>query len=135
MEIKDWRVLKCTRCGNTGGAYYAPPLPKDKELKYFEKDMYESDYQVKVTDNGMFEKNCDCGGTMKEVDPSEWPLNVVKEVIGSMMEDDNRHSLVKLGHAFDECMKKAGIFERQRTAALVNFMRQYDTTGSVCNWP
>lgn len=134
-EGLGFRVLKCRECGEFDGIYYAPPLSEDEQLKELEIKEYESDFDVEVSrTDGKFISKCECGGRMEEVDIEEWPISMLKEVIGNIMEDDNHHSITSIGNTFDRCMGEAGIEEEQRSKTLINYINMYLETGRVAGY-
>lgn len=131
MEARDFKVFLCPDCKNRDGMYYMPPLSKDETLRKMELNEFKEDFGIEF-DGKNFHAVCDkCGKKMHEVPFEQWTTEELREAIGNMLEDDNRHSSTNIGWIFDDCMKSAGIEKEKRADALRAFAERYSKTHSL----
>ena len=124
MNIKDFKVFACPDCGHLRGLYYMPPLSEDEHWRQRELEEYKRDFDIDFTD-GTFVTICpECGKQATEVPFEEWTAEELKEAIGDVLEDDNRHSITGIAGLFEVCMEEAGA-ERNTVENALRKLAEY----------
>ena len=57
---------------------------------------------------------------MVEISCNNWSEQMCSEVLGNMLEDDNRHSLTGIGYLISDIMKKKNFTKEQRVDVIKN---------------
>jgi len=86
MDINDWTVGKCNKCGKDAG-YYCGDLKRD----------YEPD-----------DLKCSCGGEIVPVPREEWKAEDYSEIFGNHLEDRNHHWMTQMPNNLLNILKSAG---------------------------
>lgn len=131
MKMNDFKVLKCEKCGNTS-ILYAPPLSNNPELRKMELEEYKTDFEVEISDDFKFTDNCDrCGEARKEIPLEDCDASIFSEILGNLLEDDNRHSVVSIGSLIIKIMNDIGINEKDKQQFMYKFLEHYNETHSL----
>lgn len=133
MDKTDFKLFRCPHCGDNYGFYYMPPLSSNPEWRQRELKEYEEDFDVRLKENGKWALTCGrCGKEFEETEPESYKADDHVEILGSLLEDDNRHSITNIGNVFKDCMISAGIEEDKTAAVLGNIVERYSKTHSFC---
>lgn len=136
MKLNDWKVLQCSELkpeqvnkpnnGHTERGVLVVYAPWQGECcdEMNTKELVR-DYGVTVAVCGedektyVLEKSCECGGTMKQLPVEEWPANELAEIIGNILEDENRHRIVGIPFAMWQAMNSVGLEEEKNREVLL----------------
>lgn len=101
MKISDWHVME----------------QENKHHSLFYGDLSEFDED-------------DLEGLI-EVPYKKWNIGDFTEILGSMLEDDNRHSMTSLGSFIVSMLEKANISEEQQLIVIKNIVEHYSEYHSL----
>lgn len=131
MKMNDFKVLKCKKCGHIS-IFYAPPLSKDPDLRQRELEEYKTDFEVEISDDFKFSDNCNkCGETRKEIALKDCDASTLSEILGNLLEDDNRHNVTSIGSLINKIMDDVGINEKDKQQFMYKLLEHYDETHSL----
>lgn len=124
MKKTDFRVCKCTKC-NKFTSYYVGDMTPDEIKEEFD-DVDIVDGKIHST---CYSSNCD--GQFVEIDEENYSPNIISEILGNMLEDDNRHNLTSIGSLFNDLMTNCNISEDDRRKVLMELLNYYDNNHSL----
>jgi len=125
MKKEDFLVMECDKC-NRQMMYYAP-IKDINELR----DEFDEEFDII---DGVISVGCGCSrcqGTLKEIPECEYSTSTICELLGNLLEDNNRHNLTSIGHLFNYIMEKSNISENERRMALVELLNYYDQNNTL----
>lgn len=104
MKINDWHVMKSVYTDNNKTSYFYG------DLSEFEPE----DYALLV-----------------EAPIGEWAKEDFVEILGNMLEDDNRHTLITLPNLLVDIMCKSNISEEHQLLMMRNLTEHYSEKHSL----
>ena len=115
MDLKYFTVLKCEN-GHSNILYGS----KDDIMEDFKED-----YELDIVD-GEIIGTCDiCGEKVEEIPYEKWSEDEIIEVLGDLLEDDNRHGLIRIGRVISDIMKERHYSSEQRSDVLQGLLKYY----------
>lgn len=123
MQKSDFKIMTCNKCHKRH--YYYAPFTKDKG----EIEEYKNCFEVEIDENFHFSGKCNCGGNLTEAETLT--SNDCIELLGNLLEDDNRHSITGIGRVISNCCDAAGADENIKTNILKSLLDYYDNYHSL----
>ena len=118
MEINDFKVMVCDKC-HARHYYYAPYTTNEDEI-----EEYKVDFEVQIDDKFHFSGKCHCGGNTSET--KELVAQDYSEILGNILEDDNRHNITNIGNVVMKCCDSAGADENIKNNILKYLAKYYE---------
>ena len=120
MDIKDFTIVTCKN--NHYNILYGAKGLSQEELK--------DEFDAGIVD-GKIATICHCGEKMVEISSNYWSEQMCSEVLGNMLEDDNRHSLTGIGYLISDIMKKKNFTKEQRADVIKGLLEHYNENHSL----
>lgn len=121
MKISDFVVFDSKQKPGGISIYY---MPKE----YIDEEEMEEE-NICIID-GEFYRNCN-GRAEKALPMEQWDSDTICEVLGDLLEDNNRHNITGIGHTFKTMMAQAGADAETIRKALLNLLVYYDLNKSL----